>query len=65
MIARDVLLNACVAMPNSDFNPALAYSLEIIITHLERICSYDETRMEMNCTKAGGKDKTIMTNKAD
>ncbi len=39
VVARDVLLNAGVAMLNPDFNPAVAYSPEIIIINPERICT--------------------------
>jgi len=63
--ARDLLVNAGVAEMNPDFDPTVPYSHEIIITKPECICSYDETRMELDCTKAGGKDKTITTGKAD
>ena len=49
-VAKDVLINAGVAEVNPNYDPAVAYSEQIIITHPERICSYDETRMEMDCT---------------
>jgi hypothetical protein len=36
----------------------MPYFQEILITHPERICAYDETKMELECTK-GGKGKTV------
>ena len=65
MVAQDVLLNADATMSNTDFNPSVAYSPENIIMHPERIWNYDETRIQMDCTKASGKGKTPMPNKAD
>ena len=50
-IAKDVMLTAGVAKINPDFWPGEMYSQEIIITVLERIFSYDEIRMELDCTK--------------
>ena len=52
-VARDVLLNAGVAELNPEYDPDVPYSEEIIITHPERICSYDETKMELDCTRGG------------
>ncbi len=61
--AKDVLVSAGVTKVNPDFDPDMLYYEAIIITHPERIGSYDETKVEMVCTKAGSKDKTIMTSK--
>lgn len=55
-VAKGVLLGAGVAIPNPDFDPDVAYSQEILITHPERISSYDETKVELDCT-SGGKGK--------
>ncbi len=52
-----LILKAGVAVLNPDFDPAVPYSQEILITRPERICSYDETKMELDCTK-GGKGKS-------
>jgi hypothetical protein len=49
-----VLLKAgVVAVLNLNFNPEVAYSREILITHPERICFYDETKMELDFTRGG------------
>jgi hypothetical protein len=67
-VARDLLLDAGVAIINPDFDPTIPYSQEILIIHPERICSYDETKMELDCTRAGrgNTDRTIRdTNKDD
>jgi len=60
-VARDVLLNAGVAVSNPDNASNLPYSQELISTVPEKICSYKDTKMEMDCTKAGkgNDDKTI------
>ncbi len=60
-MARDVLLNAGVAVINPGCDPLAPYSEEIIIIRPERICSYDETRVELDCTKggAGKRDRGI------
>jgi len=50
-VAKDVLLNAGVAIINPDYDPTEVYSQYILITHPERICSYDETRSELDCTR--------------
>jgi len=50
-VARDVLLNSGVAIVNADFDPNVPYSPEILITCPERICSCDETRMELDYTR--------------
>ena len=66
-VTRDVLLNAGVAEVNPDFNPDEAYSQEIIITHPERICSYDETKLELDCTTGGKgrKERCIKDGRSD
>jgi hypothetical protein len=43
-----VLLNAGVAVVNPDFDPELPYSQELMITEPARICSYDETKVELH-----------------
>jgi hypothetical protein len=50
-VAKEVLLNTIVSMINPDYDPTEVYSQEILITHPGRICSYDETRLELDCTK--------------
>ncbi len=56
-----MLLKAGVAVLNPDFDPEKPYSKKLIITKPERICSYDETRVELDCTKGGqgNKDRTL------
>ena len=49
-IARDVFLNAGVAVMNPTFDPSEPYSEELNIVAPDRICSYDETRVELDCT---------------
>jgi hypothetical protein len=49
--SKSVLLKAGVADVSPDFDPEMPYSREILITHPERICSYDETKMELDCTR--------------
>jgi len=56
-VLNDVLLKAGVAVLNPDFDPEVPCSQEILITHPKRICSYDYTKMEIDCTK-GEKGKT-------
>ena len=60
-VARDVLIGAGVAKLNEDFDQNMPYDEEIFITHPERICSYDETKMELDCTRggAGKKDRHV------
>eukprot|EP00873_Tetraselmis_striata_P020529 jgi/Tetstr1/440793/TSEL_029100.t1 len=58
-VAKGVLLKVGVARVNPDFQPDVPYGQEINITHLERITSYDETKLELECTK-GGKGKGDM-----
>jgi hypothetical protein len=58
-VAKGVLLKAGVARVNPDFQPDVPYSQEILITHPERIIGYDETKLELECTK-GGKGKEDM-----
>jgi hypothetical protein len=62
-VARDVLINAGVSKFNPDYDPDEPFSQEIIITAPERLCSFDETKMELDCTKAG-KGNTNRTIKA-
>jgi len=66
-VARDVLINAGVAEVDPDYDPNVPFSHELIITAPERICYYDETKMELDCTKAGkGKiDRTIRDDTED
>jgi hypothetical protein len=66
-VTKDVLLDAGVAIINSEYDLTEVYSQEILITHLERICSYDETRLELDCTRPGkGKgDRYIKAGKDD
>ncbi len=48
-------------MLNEDLDPNKPYSEEILITAPERICSYDETRMELDCTTAvNGKTNVVI-----
>jgi len=60
-VARDVLINAGVAELNPNYDHNVVYNEEIIITHPERIYSYDETRMEMAYTDStkGESDKIV------
>jgi hypothetical protein len=48
-----VFLSVGVAKVNHDYNRVDPLCLEINITHPERIATYDETRLEMDCTKGG------------
>jgi hypothetical protein len=50
-VIKDLLLEAGAAKINPCYGPKVMYSEEILITHPERICSYDETRMERDSTK--------------
>ncbi len=59
-VSKGALLKAGVADLNADFDPELPYSQEIMITKPERICFYDETKMELDCAK-GGKGKKDQT----
>jgi len=45
-----VLINAGVAINNPTDDPSEPYSEKLIIVAPERICSYDETRVELDCT---------------
>jgi hypothetical protein len=64
-VARDVLLKAGVMVRNVNFDPNKSYSEEILIIALERICIYDERRVELDCTRAtnGKTDMVIGTNR--
>ena len=66
-VARDVLLDAGVAIRNPDYDPNIPYSEEIFIIHPERICSYDETKCELDCTRggAGKKDRLVRAGAED
>lgn len=55
-VAAQVLIDAGVAVANRRYEAGTPYSEPIVIIHPERICSYDETRLELDCTK-GGKGK--------
>ena len=50
-VAEGVLLNAGVAIRNPEYNPEEPYSQSITITRPERIVSFDETRLELDCTR--------------
>jgi len=52
-VAKGVLLDAGVAICNPEYDSTVLYSEELLITRPERICSYDETKVEMDCTKGG------------
>ena len=56
-VAADVFVKAGVAERNPDFDPDTPYSPPIIITKPHRIASYDETKVELDCT-SGGKGKS-------
>ena len=57
-VGKDIALTSGVAKINPDYDPEAVYSEEILITSPERICSYDETRMKIDCTKPG-KGKSV------
>ncbi len=61
-VAREVLLGAGVAIRNPDYDPKVPYYEEIIITRPERTGSYDETKMELGCTRggAGSRDRFLI-----
>ena len=67
LFAKDSMLNAGVAIINPDYDPTEAYYQKILITHTERICSYDETRSELDCTRPrkGRGDRYIRDGKDD
>jgi hypothetical protein len=50
-----------VVVGSLDYDPANPYSEEILFTHPERICSYAEMNMELDCTKgdANRRDRYI------
>ena len=58
-------MNANAAKIDPLCGPRLPYSEGIIITHPERICNYDETRIEMDRTKTAISIKMITTSKMD
>jgi hypothetical protein len=61
------MLDAGMAVRNPDYDPQSPYSEKILITHPERICPYDETKMELDCTKGGAikRDRYIRGPKDD
>jgi hypothetical protein len=50
-VARDLLVDAGVAIINPNFDPTIPYSQPRV--QPERIFSYGETKMGLDCTKAG------------
>ena len=65
-IAGGVLVNAGVAHVNPDYDPNAPFSMEYIIDHPQRIASFDETRVEMDCTKGGkGNREKVIRNGID
>ncbi len=60
-VAKGVLLNAGVAVINPDFDPDLPYPEELMIAKPGQIGSYDETMVELDCTRGGKgkKDRTL------
>ena len=56
-VAEGVLLNAGVAARNPEYDEAVPCSQSILITRPERIVSFDETRLELDCTRTS-KGKT-------
>ena len=66
-IAEGVLRKAGVAEINQDYDPHVPYSEPLIITHPERILSYDETKVELDCTKGGkgGSDRVVRAGPGD
>ncbi len=56
-----MLLDAGVDVRNPDYDPEIPYSEENIITRPDRICSYDETKMELDYTRgsAGYRDRFV------
>ncbi len=57
-VSKGVLLKAGVAEANPDYDPMVPHSQAILITNPGRICFFDETKIELDCTK-GGKGKGI------
>lgn len=55
-VAAQVLIDAGVVVANRRYEAGTPYSEPLVIIHPKRICSYDETRVELDCTK-GGKGK--------
>eukprot|EP00873_Tetraselmis_striata_P041961 jgi/Tetstr1/462225/TSEL_000624.t1 len=66
-VAADIMLNAGVAVRNPDYDPTVPRSEMLIITHPERIFSFDETRVELDCTKGGKRkgDRIVRDGKHD
>ncbi len=52
-VAKDMLLGARVVVRNPNYNPLVPYSKELLITDPGRILSYDETKMDLDCTRGG------------
>jgi hypothetical protein len=66
-VARDVLFAAGVVVRNPNYNPLVPYSEELLIIRPWRILSYDETKMELDCTRggAGSRDRFIRVDNDD
>ena len=60
-VAGDVFLDAGVVVRNPDYDLQIPNFEEISITRPEWICSYDETKMELGCTRggAGSRDRFV------
>ena len=65
--AAEILVNAGVAQPNTCYEPSNPMDEPIKIIHPERIFSFDETRLELDCTKGGKgkKDRGVFGKAAD
>eukprot|EP00873_Tetraselmis_striata_P044253 jgi/Tetstr1/464517/TSEL_009275.t1 len=61
------MLNAGVAVRNPDYDPTVLRSEMLTITHPERIFSFDETSVELDCTKDGKRkgDRIVRDGKHD
>ena len=64
-VAKYVLLDVGVAVQNPHYYPQVPFSEEVSITRPERICSYDETKMELDCTKGGAGKRYRFVNPID
>ena len=66
-VARDVLLDAGIAVRNPNYDPLVPYSEEFLITRPWMMCSFDETKMELDFTRggAGSRDRFIRTEEDD
>ena len=56
-VVAEVMVRAGVAEWNPDYDEEVPHSERVYITHPERILSFDETRVELDCT-TGGKSKS-------